>query len=135
MAQPTLGAGTMAHGQGKPLPAFMKLNGEWIIENVVFLYHAEYSSQPPTATFVLKGQRQDGSHALGFDWSQLAGAFSIEVPALMEANKNHTLVFVGDKDVAPSHGGVSAIAFIFQIGDRQATLIIETDANQQEGTA
>jgi len=123
----------MAHGQGKPLPEFMKLDGEWIIENVAFLYHSDYSGQARSATFAVGAEREDGSHALGFDSVQLAGAFDIEVSALIEANRNHTLVFVGDMDVVPTHGGTSAIAYIFRIGDRKATLT--TEINQQEGTA
>jgi hypothetical protein len=115
----------MTHGQGKPLPALMKLSGEWIIENVVFLYHSDYSISSPSATFPVRAEREDGSYALGFDAAQLAGAFEIDVSALIDANRNHTLVFVGDIDVVPTHGGVSAVAYIFRIGDRQASVVTD----------
>jgi hypothetical protein len=122
----------MTRGQGTPLPDFLKLDGEWIIENVAFLYHADHSGESPSATFPVGAEREDGSRALGFDSAQLAEAFGIELSALMEANRSHTLLFVGDMDVAPSHGGISAIAYIFQIGDRQIRLTTETYL--QEGT-
>ena len=125
----------MTQGQGKPLPEFMKLKGEWILENVAFLYHSDYSGTAPQATLTLAQERQDGSHALGFDCAQLAGEFGIDVATLLEANREQSLVFVGDMDVTPTHGGVSAVAYIFRIEDRRAVLTTETHTNQQERTA
>jgi len=125
----------MTRGQGNPIPSFLKREGEWIIENVAFLYRADYSVASPEASLTVVAERQDGSYAWGFDSSQLAGAFGIEVTALLAANQNNTLVYVGTKDVAPGHGGYSAVAHIFRIGDRYATLTVETHRHQQEGTA
>ena len=121
------------NGQGKPLPDFMNTNGEWIIENVAFLYHADYSNRSPTTTMTMVAERVDGSHAMGFDSAQLAGAFDIEVEALMQANKNQALIFVGDTDVLPTRGGRKAVAYLFQIGERKASITVETD--QKEGAA
>ena len=123
----------MTRGQGKPLPAFLKCEGEWIIENVAYLYRADYSTLAPKATLTAVAERQDSTYAFGFDSAQLAGAFGIEVSALMEANQNHTLVYVGTQDVRPAHGGSKAVAHHFRIGDSYAALTVEN--HQQEGTA
>jgi hypothetical protein len=123
----------MVSGQGKSLPKFLKSDGEWIIENLIYLYHSDGPSQTPSATFTVGAEREDGSHALGFDSAQLAAAFGIDISELMEANRSHSLEFVGNMDVAPVHGGIRAVAYIFQIGDRRA--ILTTEINQPEGTA
>jgi hypothetical protein len=34
-------------GQGKPLPAFLKLDGEWIVEGFMFLYHLDAETYRP----------------------------------------------------------------------------------------
>jgi hypothetical protein len=120
----------MAHGQGDPLPSFMAVEGEWIIEDVALLYHSGHLSK---ASFTLAQERQDGSYAIGFDSAQLAASFGIEIDALVQANRNQTLVFVGTSDVAPIHGGASAVEYLFRIGETTAILTIESD--QQEGTA
>jgi hypothetical protein len=123
----------MAQGQGKPLPPFTKCKGEWIIENAAYIYHADNSSTAPTATFTPGIQRQDGKYAPGFDSNQLAAAFGIDRAALMEANKNQTLIFVGDRDGIPLHGGIRAVDYIFRIGSQEA--ILTTETYQQEGSA
>jgi hypothetical protein len=115
-------------GQGKPLPSFMQLNGEWIIENYLFLYHSE-----PQASFTRAAEKEDGSWAVGFNSAQLASALGVDVATVVEANRNQTLIFLGTKNVAPSHGGISATAYNFRIGERQGFLTVEI--YQQEGSA
>ena len=119
-------------GQGKPLPSFMQLDGEWIIENHIFLYHSK-SRVASTATFTIGAEKEDGSHAIGFDSVQLAATLGVDIPTLLEGNRNGTLIFLGDMDAAPSHGGISAKAYSFRLGEHQGFLTIEID--QQEGTA
>jgi len=41
----------VTEGQGEPLPEFMKLEGEWIIKNVAFIYHENRLSAEPSATY------------------------------------------------------------------------------------
>lgn len=121
----------MAQGQGNPLPPNMKLDGEWIIENVAFLYYTnEVASE---ATFTIGQAKEDGTFAIGFDAAQLAAEFGIDVSSLLQANQSEMLVFVGTKDTAPTHGGISATEYVFGIGERRAILISET--YQQEGNA
>src|SRR5262249_54391823 len=120
----------MSSGQGKPLPSFMQLDGEWIIENHLFLYHSNHSS---SASFTKGAERENGSWAVGFNSAQLAAALGVDVNTVIEANRNQTLIFLGTAKVAPSHGGSSASAYRFRIGDRQGSLTVEI--NQQQGTA
>jgi hypothetical protein len=120
----------MHPGQGKRLPKFTQLDGEWIIENYLFLY---YSDQPSKATFTRVLETTDGNLAVGFDAAQLASELGVDVTTIIEANRNHTLMFTGTRSVAPSHGGLSATAYRFMIPGHWGTLTVEID--QQEGTA
>src|SRR5579863_2873727 len=122
----------MLRGQGKPLPSFMKLDGEWIVEGFMFLYHSK-SEQAPAATFTRQAERHDGQLCVGFDSSQLAAALGVDVETLLRANQNQTLIVLGTTAVPPNHGGASATAYGFQIGEKQGSLVIESE--QQEGHA
>ncbi|WP_315747572.1 MULTISPECIES: hypothetical protein [unclassified Bradyrhizobium] len=120
----------MMPGQGEALPEFMLLDGEWIIENHVFLHH---SGNDSGSDFTRGAEREDGSFAIGFDTSQLAAAFEISPDALIKANQTGSLIFVGTMEVPPTHGGSRAEGYVFRINDRDAILTIET--YQQEGKA
>jgi hypothetical protein len=123
----------MDDGQGEPLPSAIGVRGEWIIKNVAFIYHEGDDASEPSPTFTRRAEREDGSYAMGFVAAQLAAAFGIETPSLMQANRNGLLTFVGDRSVAPSHGGISAVEYIFRIGGTHASLT--TEIYQQEGRA
>jgi hypothetical protein len=120
----------MMPGQGKPLPKFMQLAGEWIFENQVFLHHAGTEAG---ADFTRGAERLDGSFAVGFSGTQLATAFGLELADIIEANQVGTLIFVGTAEVPPVHGGSRATAYFFRIGDSEAVLNVET--YQSEGRA
>jgi hypothetical protein len=76
----------MLRGQGKSLPSFMELDGEWIIEGFIFLHHSK-SGPAPTATFTRRAERHDGQLCVGFDSSQLAAALDVDVETLVRANQ------------------------------------------------
>src|SRR5271169_3157470 len=97
----------MLRGQGKPLPPFMELDGEWIVEGFMFLYHSK-SEQVPVATFTRQAERHDGQICVGFDSSQLAAALDVNVETLVRANQDQTLIVLGTTAVPPTHGGASA---------------------------
>ncbi len=99
---------------------------------LAYLYHTDHS-KPPLATFAVGAARSDGRYATGFESSQLAAAFAVDVESLLEANQCGLLVYIGDKDIPPVHGGISAVSHIFRIGDHQACLVVET--YQREGNA
>jgi hypothetical protein len=120
------------NGQGKPLPPIMGLEGEWVVEGYVFIYHSR-SGRVPQAMFTMRAERHDGDLCLGFDSEQLAATLDVDVDTLIEANQAQTLIALGVADVMPTHGGRSAKAYGFRIGDREGFLTIEID--QQEGTA
>jgi hypothetical protein len=122
----------MMPGQGKPLPPFMKLDGEWIIESYLFLYHSKLVGAPQ-ATFTMHAERHDGELCIGFDSTQLAGALGLDIASVMSANRDGSLIVLGVADRAPTHGGTSAKTYGFEIGGRKAYLTVETD--QQEGKA
>ena len=132
LSDPGAGAafgGNVTSGQGKPLPPFLQIDGEWIIENHVFLYHSDNSSSGALTRIA----ETTGAPAIGFDVAQLAAEFEVDVPTIIAANRNHTLAFRGTQKIAPTHGGDSAIAYWFGLGNVRKFLTIERYHN--EGTA
>ena len=126
---------SLAPGQGKPLPDFLKRRGEWVIEGFVFLYHEEgEQAEAGTAPrFTIGASRHDGQPCVGFDVAQLAAAFDLDVATVLAANHDGTLVCRGTAKTQPTHGGASATTYAFQIGDRNVYLTVETNA--ENGTA
>ncbi len=122
----------MLRGQGKPLPSFMRLDGEWIVEGFMFLYHSR-SGRAPSATFTMHAERHDGQLCVGFDSAQLAVALGVDIETVVKANQNQTLIVLGTATVPPTHGGATATAYGFKIGDKQGSVVIESD--QKEGHA
>jgi hypothetical protein len=122
----------LAPGQGKPLPESLKCAGEWVIEDHVFLYFPD--GQLATGPRFTRGaSREDGRSCIGFDVEQLATAFDLDVPSILAANREGTLVCRGTAKTPPTHGGSSATTYAFQIGERNAYLKVEINTN--EGTA
>jgi hypothetical protein len=111
-------------GQGKPLPPFLKLDGEWIVESFMFFYHSD-SEDASAGTFTRQAERHDGQLCIGFNAAQLAAALGVDVKTLMEANRNQTLVPLGIATAQPEHGGASATAYGFKIGEKQGYITVE----------
>lgn len=123
----------MMRGQGEPLPDFMQADGEWIVENHLFLYREANIEMNPTARFTVGSRRIDGTHAIGFDAVQLAAVLKVDVDAVVRANKEGSLIFLGTADVPPSHGGSSATGYGFKIGETEGYLTLEM--NHPQGSA
>ncbi len=122
----------MMLGQGKDLPEFAGCEGQWIVEGRFFIYRPS-GVAASKINFTVWLQRHDQIPCYGFDASQLAQELSVDVDRIFEANKSGDLIFLGVADVAPRHGGISAKAYGFRLGDRQGMLTIET--HEQEGSS
>lgn len=119
-------------GQGKPLPSFMEVDGQWILENHLYICR----SNPGSVRKVILtpgAQRHDGTYAVGFAADQLAAALGITVDELFKANESGALIFLGVANVLPQHGGSRAHAYGFRIGSVENFLTVET--SQSEGAA
>jgi hypothetical protein len=125
----------LPHGQGKPLPDFLKLDGEWVIENLVFLYYSDpdQSATGAAPRFTRGANRHDERPCIGFDVSQLAAAFDLPTDAVLAANRNGTLICRGTADTPPKHGGHSATTYAFRLDGKDAYLTVEM--NDDKGTA
>jgi hypothetical protein len=121
-------------GQGTALPPDLGCEGQWIVEEVFFIYHPDDSQflggAAPRFTVAAV---YNGRQCIGFDAAQVAAALGIETSTLLHANKTGALTFLGVADVPPTYGGTSAIAYGFQLGERRGSLTIEMDDRQ--GTA
>jgi hypothetical protein len=122
-------------GQGTPLPEFLKCDGEWVLEGYVYLYYSDTTqSQSGLAPrFTVGASRHDGARCIGFDVAQLAAELGVDSATVLAANHDHTLIYLGTASVPPTHGGTTATAHGFRIGDRKGFLTVER--NDREGTA
>jgi hypothetical protein len=122
----------MMLGQGKDLPEFAGCQGQWIVEGHLYLYRPA-GVAASEITFTVGLQRHDQSPCYGFDACQLARELGVDVDRIFEANKSGDLIFLGVAGVPPSHGGISAAAYGFRLGEREGMLTIET--HEREGSA
>jgi hypothetical protein len=114
-------------GQGNPLPPHCPYKGEWLLENVMFLY------QPKDQTALGDGlpemtagfRRGDGERCFGINSIQLASALGIDSEQVFEHNRAGTLFLESAFDVAPSHGSAHAKRYVFRIGDKSVGMTIE----------
>lgn len=92
-------------GQGSPLPAFLKCDGEWIVENHVYLYYSDNDPAhiAPAPTF--GASRHDGAPCVGFDVAHLAAILHVDKTTVLNANHDLALIFLGTADVPPKYGG------------------------------
>ena len=76
-------------GQGKPLPGYCPFEGEWLIENKLFLYRAD---QAMDVEFTAGFLRADGEWCLGFNAATLASLLGIGSDEIFELNRSGTLI-------------------------------------------
>jgi hypothetical protein len=112
-------------GQGKPLPADLGCNGEWIVEDFFFLYHGETRFGRTARFEITVGARYNGNECLGFHAAQIALMFKVDEATIVAANKSGDLEFLGTAKVAPAYGGNTATAYGFRLGDRKDYLTVE----------
>lgn len=123
----------MHKGQGKPLPAFTGLEGEWIEEFQMFMYHEKEPQGPTFARLPRKIEFTDNRYCIGFDSDHLAATLAVDRTALIAANKTGSLVFLGLGSAISDHTGTRMPAYGFRLGDKEGFLSVET--SHHEGTA
>ena len=82
-------------GQGTPLPADLGCNGEWIVEEFLFLYHGENRFGRPSRFEITIGARYNGNDCIGFHAAQIALMFKVDEATIVAANKSGDLALVG----------------------------------------
>ena len=92
-------------GQGTPLPADLGCNGEWIVEEFLFLYHGENRFGRPCRFEITVGARYNGNDCIGFDAAQIALMFEVDEATIVAANKSGDLEFLGTAKMTPAYGG------------------------------
>lgn len=120
--------------QGEPVAENLHPSAQWVIYERIFLYEPiEAIASVPRAQFTTGLQRYDGETCIGFSWSQVAAALGVTSKEVLSANIDGSLIFHGCAQIPPSHGGLTATAYGFSIGDRRGYITVEK--NQNEGTA
>jgi hypothetical protein len=111
---------------GKSVAFSCPYRGEWVLENVLFLY------QPvdPPASFSVFGftagfQIADGRVATGFDAGVIAARLDITIEDLFIANRSGMLGLAGVQGVPPEHEGFAAKLYAFMLGDSATAMQIE----------
>jgi hypothetical protein len=125
---------TSLPGQGTPTPDFLGCTGDWILKDHLFIYYWGGSNVRGGSAprFTISAIRTDGQRCIGFDAEQLAAALGTDSATVIAANRDGTLVYLGVATVDPTHGGQTAKAYGFRLGDREVSLTVEI--NEKEGT-
>jgi hypothetical protein len=112
-------------GQGEPLPANFPYEGEWLLQNRIFLFRPTDRATVDTTemTTILSYGKPDW--CLGINVMQLAYGLGVTAEDVFSHNRKQTLFLVRTDDVPPTRGGTRAKRYIFQIGDRQEAIFIE----------
>jgi hypothetical protein len=115
-------------GQGKPLPVDCPYEGEWILEDVLFLFERKVrqTSGQGSPTFPARFQRADGKWCFGLHADVLAMELRVEVEQLFEANRDKKLLLFGVKDFDPRHGGPVAKRCLFALEGTMCEVLVET---------
>ena len=116
----------MLPGQGKRLPDHFPYEGEWLIENQIFLYRsADTQIFADAVRLTASSSSGDGQAYFGLDVSQLAIGFRMSSDMVLEHNRARELYLITVKDVPASHAFAQARLYVLQIGDRQIGITVE----------
>jgi hypothetical protein len=112
-------------GQGKSLPPDYPYQGQWLIEDLLFIH------EPTDAQSFGGLAPRFAAHtpgALGFDASQIADGMGVTARDIFRANANGNLIVRHGGD-APARGGVAGSLYLFRIGERRCALVVALNDN------
>jgi hypothetical protein len=112
-------------GQGKSLPPDYPYQGQWLIEDLLFIH------EPTDAQSFGGLAPRFAAHtlgALGFDASQIANGMGISSRDVFQANAEGGLIVRHGGD-APACGGVAGSLYLFSIGERRCALLVAVSGN------
>ena len=114
-------------GQGRPLPHGFPYKGEWLAERRIFLYVAENQRVVGTAAHEITPVHQLSASewCFGIDATALAWQLGVGSHEIFAHNRRRTLFLVGVDDPPPTTEATHARRYIFQIGERQASITLE----------
>jgi hypothetical protein len=112
-------------GQGKSLPSNYPYQGQWLIEDLLFI-HEPTDAQSFGASAPRFAAHTPG--ALGFDASQIADGMGVTARDVLRANAEGSLVVHHGGD-APACGGVAGSLYLFSIGERRCALLVAVSGN------
>jgi hypothetical protein len=107
-------------GQGKSLPSDYPYQGQWLIEDLLFIHEPSdaqsFGGLAPRFAALTLG-------SLGFDASQIANGMGVTARDVFQANAEGSLIVRHGGD-APVCAGVSGSLYLFSIGERRCALLV-----------
>jgi hypothetical protein len=122
-------------GQGVPLPATFPYEGQWLVENLLFIHKSSTSQTVGgiAPRFTACGPGADGKVSLGFDGEQLAGALHTTEADIFSSNESGDLKLLAISSVPITPRGVPGKQYIFGLRGKECSIIM--DQNDSGGTA
>ncbi len=112
-------------GQGKPLPPDCPFKGQWLLENVLFLYEPDAANggggNSPDLSRVF--QRADGDWCIGFNSEVIANRLGMAAAHLFDANRSGDMT-ITIHDAPGCVGAGGARRYVFAIGEASAGLVL-----------
>jgi hypothetical protein len=110
--------------QGEPLPEDFPYKGQWLHKPLLFLHRPIGQASLGGAEITAVAQFE-GNICAGISSMQLAFLLRVSSEDIFVHNAANTLFLVRTDEIPPSVGGTQAKQYVFQIGERQAPMIIE----------
>jgi hypothetical protein len=113
--------GIPLRGQGNRLPRDCPYDGEWLLDEISFLYRSTPTLPAADSQLTAGFRRADGEWCVGFDSSVLANGLNVTVDELFAANRARSLKLATVEDVAPARGGAAAKRYVFALSNCSGT--------------
>ncbi len=112
-------------GQGEPLPSDAPYSGQWLLENVLFLFQRDAvptAGPEETAAF----QLANGEVCQGIDAGKIgAGLGDLTAEEVLASNRTGALLLTAVHGMHKVDGVVRAKRYVFQIGSRETSIVME----------
>jgi hypothetical protein len=115
-------------GQGKSLPHDCPFRGQWLIEDVLFLYEPH----GPERRFLRGFKPAEGEWSVGFDANVIAGRLGVDAGDLFSANESGALALILEEAPGCARMGETK-RYVFTLGEAETGVILQGNERIGQG--